>query len=74
MVDERACRLLVQPGELDAQALRLHGKHYLQLSDAEAGAVWDAIEDNAKASAVRDAIEDNKERSMHPDQPEGSEH
>jgi hypothetical protein len=30
--------------ELDSVALRLHGKRYLLLTDAEASAVWDDIE------------------------------
>jgi hypothetical protein len=37
------------PDELDSTALRLHGKVYVLLTDAEASAVWDDIESREKS-------------------------
>lgn len=43
-VDMRAETIGAGQGELDSLARELHGKRYIQLTDAEASQVWDVLE------------------------------
>jgi len=44
MVSNQAHEIPGGTDELESTAQRLHGKHYIELTDAEADAVWGDIE------------------------------
>lgn len=52
MVSEKAHEIPGGEDELDTIALRLHGKRYTALTDAEADAVWDDIESREQPPAA----------------------